>query len=87
MTSPSGKVERPEIPDVPDLAEQEWDQLQDADLDAEEILPNGDIRDEDGTLDDDDENVQDSDEALPDDAEEAVLLRNPGKEEGRFDEV
>jgi hypothetical protein len=36
---------------------------------------------------DDDNPYQGSDEALPDDTEERVISRNPGKEGGRFDEV
>jgi hypothetical protein len=36
---------------------------------------------------DDDNPYQESDEALPDDAEEKVIDRNPGREETRFDDV
>jgi hypothetical protein len=75
-----------ELPDVPAMAEQDWSEIEGADVAVEGnspvSKPNGDLAEEE-----DDNPYQGSDEALPDDAEERVLSRDPSKEGSRFDEV
>ncbi|HTV71019.1 MAG TPA: hypothetical protein VMF90_21020 [Rhizobiaceae bacterium] len=84
---------REELPEVPGIAEQDWDALDSGALKPESMPDNGDIRyDEDeptGELpeEDDDNPDQESDEALPDDREERAIAQNPTKEATRFGEV
>lgn len=82
----------PAVSDVPILEEQDWEAIQSGRIHPGKVSENGDLRydDEQATksLEEEDDNpYQNSDEALPDDEEEAALARNPGKEDGRFDEV
>lgn len=77
--------------ETPIMAELDWDTL-----DVEDIADRGDT-DAEGQIggespgelaDEDDDNAYgESDDALPDDREERVISRNPGKDEGRFDDV
>ncbi len=80
------------IGERPGLASVDWDEVQSASVTPErpsdgmsglaEPDPDGELPGED-----EDNPFMDPDEALPDDREERVLRRDPGKEGGRFDEV
>ncbi|CAN5222382.1 hypothetical protein BH10PSE7_BH10PSE7_05000 [soil metagenome] len=57
--------------------------------DPDSLLANdGEVDTSDAEADEDDDNpYMNSDEALPDDEEEKVIERNPGREERLFDEI
>jgi len=81
------EIKRPPEPEQPD-----WESALRSEITPESISDDGDLQLEDepdGELpeEDDDNPYQDSDAALPDDLEERVISRNPGKEGSRFDEV
>ena len=77
------------LPDGSDLQQQDWEQLEGADLLAEEDADDASDAEPDGELDgeDDDNAYQESDDALPDDAEEKAIARDPSREGGLFDEI
>ncbi|TKT69720.1 hypothetical protein [Aquamicrobium sp. LC103] len=89
---PNRKPEDRLPPDGPVEEQADWDEVEGGELRPGslpenfetdyEVEPSGDLPGED-----DDNPYQESDEALPDDADERVLSRNPGKEGSKFDDV
>lgn len=78
--------------DAPALEESDWDAIEAGEMEPTDTPANGDIRfreQKPGDLpgEDDDNEDQESDDALPDDGQERVLARDPGREASRFDEV
>ncbi len=76
----------------PQIEQTDWDAIVAGEMEPTDTPANGDIRFPEhvaGELpgEDDDNEYQKSDEALPDDREERAIARNPGKEEGLFDDV
>jgi hypothetical protein len=72
-----------ELPDSPEFAEQDWDQIEDVEvLDAADVtLEELEGEAPDDLPDEDDDNpYQDSDEALPDDREERSIARDPDRD-------
>ncbi|HVW58051.1 MAG TPA: hypothetical protein VHC00_20445 [Rhizobiaceae bacterium] len=93
MIKPQDDRRPPE--EAPEIAQQDWDEIEGAEIRPADAFQNGDLRyrrhegrRQDHSSDEEDDNAyQESDEALPDDREEAALRRDPTREKSRFDEV
>jgi len=75
----------------PEAEQPDWERELRRGITPESIADDSELQldEPDGALpeEDDDNPYQDSDAALPDDLEERVISRNPGKEGSRFDEI
>jgi hypothetical protein len=92
--SPTNK-DKPEADPIegPTIEQEDWEAIEGGELVSESAPDNGDLRYEpenqsgEHPEEDDDNPYQESDEALPEEKEEKLLNRDPGKEGTRFDEI